>query len=552
MRTYYIPAFILLGIVSGCSVNSFRTPEPAAGIPAAARSAGTMPIIDVGLIKGAGSITFTTGGSCRLVSHDGAVIASLPRNRTWKAVIVDPAPGEYIYLLVAASMSSRERAEIKAADFQALGFETFIYENGGKRKIGGADVGNGTLYRVCIKRRFVSVEAAKNYQNAISDQLETFIIRYPVTEAGGTITVTDVESGDEYRSLRQAGIQGGVVTIRDIPVGVGYHWENREERRYGGEIILEIDDNGTFSVINRIELEEYLMGVVPSEMPKGFPLEALKAQAVAARSEVLAKLGKAHLDDPFDICADVHCQVYSGLSKRAVSTDRAVQETRGRVLMHDGAVIDAVYSAVCGGHTENAEHAWGGDGKPYLTGVYDGGRSLTRYGSLTREGNAVRWIDANPNCACNTTRGKILPDMEYTKKYFRWETTLTQKDLRNSLESYAAKSVGDIRKIVPLARGESGRITSLKIEGSSGSYIIKGELQIRKALSRSTLYSSCFYVRERGRSNGAPEAFVLVGAGFGHGVGMCQTGAAGLALRGVGYEGILKHYYQGSRVRRIY
>lgn len=552
MRTLGCSLLVFTIFISGCSVNSFRTPEPDVGTQPGVQRRDTVPMLNVGLIKGAGSVTFSTDRTSRLVQDDGTVIASLTRKRVWKASAGDVIPGRYMYLLVAASMSSRERAEIRAADFQAMGFETFIYEHGAGKRVTDSQNENGTLYRVCIKRRFAAEEAARTYQNAIRDQLETFIIQYPVTEAAGIIRLTDIASGKTCTSSKPVVIQGGIVTLRDIPVGVGYHWENREERRYGGEIIVRVDTDGTLAVINRLNVEQYLMGVVPSEMPKGFPLEALKAQAVAARSEVLAKMGKVHLDDPFDVCADVHCQVYSGLSKRARATDRAVEETRGRVLMHDGAIIDAVYSAVCGGHTENAEYAWGGTGTSYLTGLFDGGRNLSRYGRLSKEQNAVRWIDANPNVACNTTRGKITPDMEYTKKYFRWETVLSQSDMRKSLEAYSGKSVGAIRKIIPLVRGESGRIISLKIEGSSGSYIIKGELHIRKALLKSTLYSSCFYVRVKGNRSAAPETFVLVGAGFGHGVGMCQTGAAGLALRGMKYEAILKHYYQGSRIRRIY
>jgi SpoIID/LytB domain protein len=286
-------------------------------------------------------------------------------------------------------------------------------------------------------------------------------------------------------------------------------------------------------------------------MPHGFPLEALKAQAVAARSEAVSKMGKAHLSDPFDLCADVDCQVYSGLSKRTRMTDYAVRETQGLVLWKSG-VCNAVYSAVCGGHTEHTNNTWGGDHLSYLTGKYDGTGSIKQYGDLSQESRAKRWIDSNPSAFCNTTRGKVLPSMEYTRKYFRWEKILSQEELQNSLKSQTGKDVGAVLDLVPLNRGQSGRIIRLQVRGSSEDLILDRELTIRKALASNTLWSSCFYVTIRGGNSGSPREFVLKGAGFGHGVGMCQTGAASMALKGARYDQILKHYYHGVKLKKLY
>ena len=315
---------------------------------------------------------------------------------------------------------------------------------------------------------------------------------------------------------------------------------------------MDLDSDGKLAVINIVSLETYLRGVVPSEMPDGFPLEALKAQAVAARSEMLSKMGFVHSADPFDVCADVHCQVYSGLTKQAASTDRAVRETRGMVLWKDGQICDAVYSAVCGGHSESNEHVWGGEPRSYLNGSYDGSGSLKYYGSLDKEKKIRRWINEKPPAYCNTTEGWTLPSMNYTKKYFRWTVRITQNELQEYLKQYSGRDAGDILDLIPLKRGDSGRIITLKIVGSRSSYIINKELEIRKALSNNTLWSSCFYVEKKNSRAEIPSEFVLHGAGFGHGVGMCQTGAAAMALKGRRFHQILKHYYQSARIKRLY
>jgi len=553
MRKLLYLVFILFVMITGCSVNSLRTPEINPETPAVTRFAEPAPVIKIGLMQNISSLSFTTDKTCSILNNANQYITRNAGVCNWSVKVVSSKPGSYIYLLVAASMTSRQRAEIKAADYVAMGFEVMIYQPGRDLKKDKFVKNKHQYFRVCIKRKFKTIQAARNYRDAIWNQLETFVTKYPVRQPGGTIVLTDNKSGKEFKSNSPLIIKGERIILHEVEVGKGFHWAHKEDRIYGGDVILQIDDEGELIVINQIGLEDYIMGVVPSEMPAGFPLEALKAQAIAARSEVLAKLGRAHVDDPFDVCADVHCQVYSGLSKREKSTDRAVRETHGLVLMADGKVIDAVYSAVCGGHTENAENAWGGQPTGHLTGVWDSRGGLRRYGKLTKEKNIRRYIDEAPGVYCNSTRGRIVASMEYTRKYFRWEVSLLQKDLQENLERVTGRNVGAIVNLLPLVRGTSGRIVSLKVEGRHGSYVIGRELKIRKALSKTTLWSACFYVRKgRTRGGGAPEKFILKGAGFGHGVGMCQTGAAGMALKRKKYTEILHHYYKGAKVRRIY
>ncbi|MFC1501919.1 SpoIID/LytB domain-containing protein [bacterium] len=510
------------------------------------------PFIRVGIVWDIQSIDFSVQNGFQITNYDGTFIAKESRGGRWRAQIFSSEPGQTVYLLVGASMNSMQSAQAMAKQIQKKGFETFIQPTGVPLRINGKQVQDNRTYRVYLQKRFQDRGSAESYRDAIWNRLETFLVQQEVKGSHGKITLKNLENGQSFESYKPILIRGASVTLHGIPVGAGYHWEKKESRSFPEIIGFDLDSNGKLAVVNIVQLETYLQGVVPSEMPNGFPLEALKAQTVAARSEVLSKLGFVHTADPFDICADVHCQVYSGLTKRAASTDRAVRETNGVVLWKDGKICDAVYSAVCGGHGEDNHKVWGGQSKSYLKGSYDGSRSLKQYGSLDREKNVKRWLDTKPSAYCNSTKGWALPAMEYTKKYFRWTVQYTQNELRDHLKNYSGRDVGAIIDLIPLKRGSSGRITQLRVLGSRSEYIIEKELQIRRALANSTLWSSCFYVKKKRIRGNVPSEFELRGAGFGHGVGMCQTGAATMAIRGNRFHQILKHYYQDIRLKRLY
>jgi len=508
------------------------------------------PEIKVGLWWGTPAVRFSLEGDASIINEKRTFLVRRQLEGSWRADVLQASPGKTVWFLVAASMSTRQRAQAQVQILRQQGYDTFIYPAGQKLKVGKRLSRENDVYRVCLRRPFKTEEAAKTHQQVISGKLETFIIKHRMVPPGGTIRLVHEASGQEFASSEPIVLKGEKIIIHDVPVGTGFHWASKKDRSYPQDIILQVGADGQLTVINRLPLETYLQGVVPTEMPNGFPLEALKAQAVAARSETLSKLGRAHTADPFDLCADVHCQAYSGLTRRHPATDRAVIETAGEILMVGEHIVDAVYSAVCGGHGESANHAWGGEGRSYLRGTFDGPGRLSRYGRLTRETAVRRWIDANPPAYCNSTKMPIVDGMKYTQKYWRWEVVFSQQELKTQLERHMGRSVGPILHLEPMTRGDSGRITQLRVKGRTGAYMIQGELAIRKALSPTTLWSSCFYVTtDRGA---VPQQFTLKGTGFGHGVGMCQTGAAGMALKNKTYKSILKHYYRGSRIRRLY
>ncbi len=533
--------FFLLLVLVHCAV---QPPPP----PKVTRE----PLIRVGLVWGKQSIEFSVNDSFHITSHDGTFIAGGMEGNRWRAEVKTSTPGRVVYRLVAASMSTKKRARAMAREITKKGFDPVIQVVGQPLRIGGRLVNDNRLYRIHLRKTFETEEAAIVYRDSIWNRLETFVTQQNLQKARGTILLKNLTNGQQFESSKPILIRGASVTLYDIPVGVGYHWEHQETRTYPETICFDLDSQGKLAVINTLPMEDYIRGVVPSEMPHGFPLEALKAQAVAARGEALAKLGLSHRTQPFDICADVHCQVYSGLSKQSPSTDQAVRETKGLVLWKEGRICNAVYSAVCGGHGEDVDKAWGGQPKSYLRGGFDGSERLRRYGSLSNENNLKRWIDDNPPAYCNTTRGQTSEALEYTKKYFRWEVRYTQDELRRIVQEKTDRDVGKIIDLVPLERGVSGRMIRLKIIGEREAFVLERELEIRKALSRNTLWSSCFYIIKKGRRGAAPDEFILRGAGWGHGVGMCQTGAAMMALRGKRFHEILKHYYRGVQIRRLY
>ena len=261
----------------------------------------------------------------------------------------------------------------------------------------------------------------------------------------------------------------------------------------------------------------------------------------------------------FDVCADDHCQRYQGITKEtAPHVAEAVRQTRGQILMSGGEICDARFSKCCGGMTEEFQYCWENIRKPYLLAVRDTEGEASG-ADLTVEANAERWIRTSPEAFCNTSDGRVLKQVlndydQETADFYRWRVEYTQEKLRHLIEDKLKMELGGIVDLVPIERGASGRISKLKIVGTERTFTIGKELEIRRALSESHLYSSAFVVdkSEVDATNGVPQHFTLVGAGWGHGVGLCQIGAAVMGEQGFGYDDILLHYYKGATIEKYY
>ncbi|HZA49812.1 MAG TPA: SpoIID/LytB domain-containing protein, partial [Myxococcaceae bacterium] len=333
-------------------------------------------------------------------------------------------------------------------------------------------------------------------------------------------------------------LAGETIGVRQVEFGVGYDFHGFEDRHYRGAVRFVVDRHGTLAAVNVVPLEVLLQGLVPSEIfAKAHP-EALKAQAVTARGEVLAKVGTRHLADPYLLCAEQHCAVYRGVTGEAPQTNAAVDATRGEALFsRDGRLVDSVYSAICGGHTEDNDKVWGGPPNPNLRGKPDLLRSTGREPTPK---DLSRFLSTEVPAACR------LSTLSAPGKY-RWERRFSPAEVDEAL---ADLGVGSVRALSVTERGVSGRALAMLVSGEKGATQLHGELVIRRRFRM--LNSSMFEIDAERDGEGRLLAWTFRGGGWGHGVGMCQTGAIGRAEAGHDHRRILRHYFNGAKVARIY
>lgn len=430
-----------------------------------------------------------------------------------------------------------------------------------------------------------NIEVPEVTVGIVSGQKITFSLNAPYSAKGETIegeqTVEFSEGGilwrgNQYRELTFTPQKSDAsFSLHDVTIGLNFHWERQETQVFNGSLHLVVESGG-ITAINQLPVEKYLSSVISSEMRSTSSIELLKAHAVISRSWLLAQMEKRRRlkdggnnffsfikkDDElirwydredhtiFDVCADDHCQRYQGITKASSpAVEKAVSETRGQILTYEGEICDARFSKCCGGTTEEFQYCWEDTPKPYLAAVRDssGGQSF----DLSRDEDAERWIRTSPDAFCNTADKRILSQVlndydQETPDFFRWRVEYTPEELSALVKEKTKEDFGEIVDLIPMERGKSGRICRLKIVGAKKAMTIGKELEIRRALSPTHLYSSAFVVDKQGGK------FVLIGAGWGHGVGLCQIGAAVMGDRGYSYDKILLHYYRGAEIKKIY
>lgn len=371
-------------------------------------------------------------------------------------------------------------------------------------------------------------------------------------------------NGNQYRELTFTPQSSDAsFSLHDVTIGVNFHWERKETQTFSGTLRLVVEAD-KITAINQLPVEDYLVSVISSEMKATSSMELLKAHAVISRSWLLAQMTRRYRlkngndnffsfikkDDElirwydredhtiFDVCADDHCQRYQGITRAcSPAVAEAVKATRGRILAYNGEICDARFSKCCGGVTEEFQYCWEDTPKPYLVSIRD--------------------TDGTCDAFCNTTDRQILSQVlnDYdceTPDFYRWRVDYTQEEMARLINDNMKDDFGAIIDLVPLERGKSGRISKLRIVGTKKSFTIGKELEIRRALSTTHLYSSAFEVVKGDIADGVPQHFTLLGSGWGHGVGLCQIGAAVMSTRGYKYNDILLHYYRGAEIKKIY
>ncbi len=365
--------------------------------------------------------------------------------------------------------------------------------------------------------------------------------------------------------------------LHDVTIGIDFHWQRQENQQFRGALTLIVENNKV-RAINTLFIEDYLESVISSEMSATSSIELLKAHAVISRSWVLqpildpvanvsegvklnytdsGKLTKWYERDAhtnFHVCADDHCQRYQGITRAGTqAVHEALSDTRGEVLIYDEKICDARFSKSCGGASEEFENCWADTHYPYLKAIADNKENaISTLPDLTIETNANEWIRTQPSSFCNTNDKQILQQVlnnydQETNDFYRWQVHYTQKELSELVQKRSGIDFGLITDLIPIKRGKSGRLIELKIIGTKRSLTVGKELEIRKWLSESHLYSSAFVVDKDSNND-----FILIGAGWGHGVGLCQIGSAVMSAKGYKYKDILMHYFGGAEIRKIY
>ena len=500
-----------------------------------------LPLVTVEIMSGKKDVHLhaKNGLAVRPDGQGGSTIEAEGGSDAWTITAEDVKPAVIQDWTVVETLGPDDTTGITAAiaRWKERGFEARTFEIGTVFGTGG-EVIDTRETRVAIdpvaqgKGSARAAEHAKRFGIATSVHQE--LVRRPsgtIVARAGTTTVRNPSV--LWFVPRRA---TDTIGVADVPTNTGGSQMDTgtEDRRYWGAVYVTLDHEGTLVAANAVSEDKLLAGLVPAEMYPDAPEAALEAQAIAARTELLQKIGRRNLTDPFLLCSTQQCQVYAGAGKEDPRATRAIEKTRGLVLLRDGGgMVDIRYSASCGGHTEDNDAIWGGEPDPSLRGRQDNAKAGA---SRVTDANLDAFLTEDPHDAwCG--HGKLA------KRNFRWTEHLDASDLTTRV-SVEYPEIGRIKNLVAKQRGSSGRIMTLVIEGDKRSVEVTGDVHIRRLLGglKSTLFS---ITRDGG-------TFVLHGAGFGHGVGMCQTGAIGMAEAGKPHAEILAHYYRGTHLHRLY
>jgi SpoIID/LytB domain protein len=498
------------------------------------------PIVPVSIAEGLLSVTISASPGGLRVMPEGEGGSEIRADDIWQIQASDTTPAKLRFWTVVwrAHMAESEQVNLQLAQWKSRGENVQRFEQ-------------GTLFGVrgeVLDRRevLVGVGPHRTFEDA-EKTIERLLSKGSLVRPGVHTEMVDrphgvleAVGGKSGVRIRNEGVlwflPGGQESMRVD--GVRTRDSAKVGGSYAGSLYVTIDRNGTLAVVNAVPENRFLAGLVPAEIFPAAPMEALKAQAVAARGEILSKIGMRHMGDPFRLCSTTHCQVYSGAGRENPRTTAAVEATRGEVLFTgDGKdLADTVYSANCGGHTEHNENVWP-DMPPFasLRGHRDFPTAASDpFATGVTDEKVARFIDSPPPAYCGKSR------LGGGDRY-RWTVTRRAEELKLFFEKY---NLGAVKQIEVVARGISGRARLVRVTGTKRSEVIRGELRIRQTFGN--LRSSLFVVEMHGGDA------TFRGAGFGHGVGMCQTGAMGMAEAGKSYREILRHYYSGTVLKKLW
>ncbi|MCB9557132.1 MAG: SpoIID/LytB domain-containing protein [Deltaproteobacteria bacterium] len=543
IRTFSLIALILLShqvAIAGDTLTRADKIDALYSSQLAFDSRGT-PLVTIGVAERADQVELRGDRPLRLLP-DGVGGAEVVANNQWTIRLTDGRPARVEHFVVLDRFAPEAVARLREvrARWTARQITTQALEVGSVYGIKGQVLDNrvllllsGPFEREAPARQQLERFKAQGWGQRL--RVLTRMKRRP----SGTLIATDSKTGTTVRASATLWFAAANDNQLIEATAQGSATVGTQRGRYRGSIYVTVDRAGKLAVVNRLPIDRLLEGLVSAEIFPSAPYAALHAQAIAARGNLLAKIGTRNLADPYLTCAWTRCQVYRGAGFEHPRTSRAIRETRGQVLMREGdsnRLVDAVYHANSGGHTENNENVWPGSADPVLRGKLDSPnrQALAKFANGINESNIHDWLAARPDTW--TARSSVNRDK------FRWQARRSQQQL-------SSLGVGKVREIRVLSRGVSGRVKSLEISGSRGKRLLSGELRIRRALGN--LRSSMFVVTAQSTSS-APDAFYFHGGGWGHGVGLCQSGAIGMAEAKRNAKQILLHYYSRARITQLY
>jgi len=515
------------------------------------------PLMRIALFESQDFLDLKIMGEFSVADENGNMLINpVTSELKWRVKIKDSKPGKEQFFIVLFESFQFELTEEKLKIAKKIDENVEIKRLGGNVYFKDKKINNNVKYVLTYGYFPTEIEARKNFKR-FQPEFVPYVEKTVVKQSQGHLEAFDAEyeySAEAANAMKiiPSNIQTKIKLfgIRSFePILQKYH---HGDLVFNGTMEFRFDNHGSLMGVSEVPLETYLKRVVFSEVGSDLPYEFLKSFAIVARSEAMARIGHVQLGAPYDYCNFGHSLRYMGIDYVDDNIDKAVEETRGQVLTTKDYIRDTPFHLVCGGHTEDASGLWGSLEKPFFIGRYDWDEKPKNFTTLKNEKMAKKWIEDRPQVWCNLKGMKIPPALEKYKQSFRWEISYARRELEDIIRKRTGEDIGTLFDIFPLSRGNSGRLNEIELIGSLKNYRIRGQLNIREALAYDYLPSSCFIVEKELDDTGTPIMFNFIGAGQGHGVGLCKTGAAVMAHDEKKFDKILKHYFEDSTLSSIY
>ncbi|MDZ7264828.1 MAG: SpoIID/LytB domain-containing protein [candidate division KSB1 bacterium] len=511
-----------------------------------------IPEIRIGIIQSAEKVDFQCNKNFRLTNSANQTLITGVANQTYRLTIGSATPARIEYQVRAAIEKDRTLAQRRVDELLQRGVKAQLRTVGLSFELNQRLIDNREYWIVI--GGFATRDEAMAFKAAQQDAGEYVVVENILRPASGEMECNGQSLGSTVRIVPVEFDDDTQITVSNVMIGIQFHWQRYENLDYRGIIEVGFNNQGRLVVINELSLEDYLVSVNSSEMTPDCPLGLLEAQTVVARATVFATMGKHHYNTNFHLCSDDHCQCYQGKKREQAISRQAVINTWGEVIMYGDEICDARYSKICGGIMEDYANVWENRHIPYMVAGIDSDQPIEPYPANT-EATARKLIDSSLPAYCNTQLYQLPPrlaNLYSTQNLFRWQVVYGREELEAIIREKINDDIGELRDILPLERGASGRLIYMELVGTKKRLKVGKELEIRRLLSHSHLYSSCFYVEKEMAADGKVSKFILKGAGWGHGVGLCQVGATVMAMKQIPYQQILSHYYKDSRLVQLY